>query len=77
MHPGLFITSIGLHTSNSEKEKGKTYLNNLLFSTNFQLSESKHPISYGCPEILLKALGNIVPVNIIDIPAVCPLDLTD
>jgi len=49
VHPALWITSLGLHTENGEKEKGKTYLNNLLFSTNFQLSESKHPISHGCP----------------------------
>ncbi len=43
-------------------------MNNLLFFTNFQEYSTKHPISSGCPEIYINILGNITPVNIIDIP---------
>jgi hypothetical protein len=46
-----------------------------LFFTNFQDYGTKHPISFGCPEIVLKALGNIIPVNIIDVPSQTPKEI--
>ena len=69
MKKGYVVASFGLHTKeNVSSEKGKSYLLNEFFYTNFEQSQHKQSILKGVPFIALSIFKTFFPLHIIDIP---------